>query len=138
MFTPGFQVLLNIAHKSRLTYDTFYVSQDLLAQYQAVIKDAGEVKCAAREGDENSHEQVRKFYSFKFMPGLFNVTNIFLQIRQLSRSLLCQEPKVGLSGLDILNVALALSIILVLGKLAYDYWSFKTSGRIPWLVAKMP
>jgi hypothetical protein len=61
MFTPGFQVLILFANKSSLTYDTFYVSQDLLAQYQAVIKDAGEVKCAAREGDENSHEQVRKF-----------------------------------------------------------------------------
>jgi len=67
-----------------------------------------------------------------------NDRNYIFQIRQLSRSLLCQEPKVGLSGLDMLNVALALCIILVLGKLAYDYWSFKTSGRLPWLVAKMP
>ncbi|XP_065347508.1 protein singed wings 2 isoform X2 [Cloeon dipterum] len=96
MFTPGFQ--------------------DLLAQYQSVIKDAGDIRCALREGDENSLQP----------------------IRHLSRSLLCQEPKGGLSGLDILNVSLALCIMLVLGKLAYDYWSFKTSGRLPWLVAKMP
>ncbi|XP_059484499.1 protein singed wings 2 [Neocloeon triangulifer] len=90
--------------------------QDLLAKYQSVIKDANDIRCALREADENS----------------------FQPIRHLSRSLLCQEPKGGLSGLDILNVSLALCILLVLGKLAYDYWSFKTSGRLPWLVAKMP
>jgi hypothetical protein len=61
------------------------------------------------------------------------------QIRDLSRSVLCQDNRgTSLSGLDILNVALALLIVLVLGKLAYDYWAFKTSGRLPWLVAKMP
>ncbi|KAF4523876.1 hypothetical protein B566_EDAN010194 [Ephemera danica] len=91
--------------------------QDLIAKYESVIRDAADIRCAKRNDDENSQQP----------------------IRELSRSLLCQEPRGGsLTGLDVLNVALALLIVLVLGKLAYDYWAFKTSGRLPWLVAKMP
>jgi hypothetical protein len=62
-----------------------------------------------------------------------------LQIQALSRSSVCREPSEYLiQPLDLLNGILASLIILVIGKLMYDYWSFKKSGKLPWLVAKMP
>jgi hypothetical protein len=51
----------------------------------------------------------------------------------------CREPSEYLiQPLDLLNGILASLIILVIGKLIYDYWSFKKTGKLPWLVAKMP
>lgn len=61
------------------------------------------------------------------------------QIQSLSRSAVCREPSEYLiQPLDLLNGILASLIVLVIGKLAYDYWSFKKTGKLPWLVAKMP
>lgn len=39
--------------------------------------------------------------------------------------------------LDILSIAMALIIVLVVGKVYYDYWRFKTTGALPWIVRKM-
>ena len=63
-----------------------------------------------------------------------------MQIRELSRTEICVPPDegYGLYPLDILNVLLGCLIFLVLGKLLYDYWSFKRTGKLPWLVARLP
>jgi len=61
------------------------------------------------------------------------------QIQALSRSAVCREPsEYFIQPLDLLNGILASLIVLVIGKLIYDYWSFKKTGKLPWLVAKMP
>jgi hypothetical protein len=68
-----------------------------------------------------------------------SVVSIVLQIQALSRSAVCREPSEYLiQPLDLLNGILASLIVLVIGKLIYDYWSFKKTGKLPWLVAKMP
>jgi hypothetical protein len=70
-----------------------------------------------------------------FEASLFDVS----QIQALSRSAVCREPSGYLiQPLDLLNGILASLIVLVIGKLIYDYWSFKKTGKLPWLVAKMP
>lgn len=61
------------------------------------------------------------------------------QIQALSRSAVCREPsEYFIQPLDLLNGILASLIVLVIGKLIYDYWSFKKTGKLPWLVSKMP
>jgi hypothetical protein len=68
-----------------------------------------------------------------------SVVFVISQIQALSRSAVCREPSEYLiQPLDLLNGILASLIVLVIGKLIYDYWSFKKTGKLPWLVAKMP
>ncbi|XP_063238477.1 protein singed wings 2 isoform X2 [Bacillus rossius redtenbacheri] len=82
--------------------------QDLLMKYTDLVKDVGDVKCSSVEGDENS----------------------LLPIRELSRSAVCVPPSEYLiQPLDLLNAVLAALIVLVVGKLAYDYWTFKKTGK---------
>lgn len=62
-----------------------------------------------------------------------------LQILELSRSSVCRSPtEYSVQALDLLNLVLASLIVLILGKLAYDYYHFKKTGQLPWIVTKMP
>ncbi|KDR21992.1 Protein singed wings 2 [Zootermopsis nevadensis] len=91
--------------------------QDFIIKYRKLVKDIDDVRCSSVHGDENS----------------------LTQIQALSRSAVCSEPSEYLiQPLDLLNAILASLIVLVIGKLIYDYWSFKKTGKLPWLVAKMP
>ncbi|KAG7207419.1 hypothetical protein KM043_009068 [Ampulex compressa] len=92
--------------------------QDLLIRYTALVKDINDVRCARVENDENSEKQ----------------------IRDLTRTEICISPEEDpwLHPLDVLNIILASLIFLVLGKLLYDYWCFKKTGKLPWIVAKIP
>ncbi|KAJ8922978.1 hypothetical protein NQ315_001526 [Exocentrus adspersus] len=94
------------------------VFQETLQKYSAQIKDMDDIKCAYVEGDENS----------------------LLPIADLSRSSVCKFPTEYSvqEALDLLNAVLACLIIFILGKLAYDYYHFKRTGRLPWIVTKMP
>lgn len=91
--------------------------QDFIIKYRKLVKDIDDVRCSNFNGDENS----------------------LAQIKALSRSAVCREPsEYFIQPLDLLNGILASLIVLVIGKLIYDYWSFKKTGKLPWLVAKMP
>lgn len=91
--------------------------QDFIIKYRKLVKDINDVRCSSVNGDENS----------------------LAQIQALSRSAVCREPsEYFIQPLDLLNGILASLIVLVIGKLIYDYWSFKKTGKLPWLVAKMP
>ncbi|XP_066594973.1 protein singed wings 2 [Prorops nasuta] len=92
--------------------------QELLIRYSNLMKDIHDIKCALVEGDENSNKE----------------------IRDLTRTEICISPdnEHSIYPLDVLNVILALLIFLILGKLLYDYWSFKKTGKLPWIVAKIP
>lgn len=63
----------------------------------------------------------------------------WFQIIELTRSSMCRLPmEYSLQqGLDLLNAVLASLIVFVLGKLAYDYYHFKKSGKLPWIIMKM-
>ncbi|XP_035724179.1 protein singed wings 2-like isoform X2 [Vespa mandarinia] len=92
--------------------------QDLLIRYTNLVRDINEVKCAAVRGDENSNKQ----------------------IRDLTRTEICisSDENSLIYPLDILNIILAFLIFLIIGKLLYDYWSFKKTGKLPWIVSKIP
>ncbi|XP_049817149.1 protein singed wings 2 [Aethina tumida] len=92
--------------------------QELLVKYATNIKDVKDIKCSYVEGDENS----------------------LLPIIDLSRSSVCRYPSEYSvqEALDLLNAVLASLIVFVVGKLAYDYYHFKKTGRLPWIVTKIP
>ncbi|XP_029167010.1 protein singed wings 2 isoform X2 [Nylanderia fulva] len=92
--------------------------QDLLIRHPNLVKDINDIKCAVASDNDNSNKQ----------------------IRDLTRTEICisSDEDSWLHPLDILNIVLASLIFLVLGKLLYDYWSFKKTGKLPWIVAKIP
>ncbi|XP_012539692.2 protein singed wings 2 [Monomorium pharaonis] len=92
--------------------------QDLLIRHSNIIKDINDIRCGFISDSDNSNKQ----------------------IRDLTRTEICISPKEDswLHPLDVLNIVLASLIFLVLGKLLYDYWSFKKTGKLPWIVAKIP
>ncbi|XP_044009972.1 protein singed wings 2 [Aphidius gifuensis] len=91
--------------------------QDLLISYTSLVKDIHDVKCHT---------------------GHIDVLN--KPIRDLTRTQICitNDGEYFIKPIDMLNIFLASMIILILGKVIYDYWSFKKTGKLPWLVAKMP
>ncbi|XP_032678320.1 protein singed wings 2 [Odontomachus brunneus] len=92
--------------------------QVLLIRYPNLVKDINDVRCAFVNDNDNANKQ----------------------IRDLTRTEICIAPDEDswLHPLDVLNVILASLIFLVLGKLLYDYWSFKKTGKLPWIVTKIP
>lgn len=86
-------------------------------KYHTVIRDAANVTCKYIEGDDNFGAQVMR----------------------LKRGDFCKLPNEhGIQPLDILNGVLGSLIVLVVGKLAYDYYHYRKSGRLPWIVTKIP
>ncbi|XP_072384796.1 protein singed wings 2 [Diabrotica undecimpunctata] len=95
------------------------VFQELVLQkYSFQIDDLRDVKCSYMRNDENS------------LKPIINLSRSSVCIVSSDFSL--QE------GLDLLNAVLASLIIFILGKLAYDYYHFKKSGKLPWIVSRMP
>ncbi|KAL3272523.1 hypothetical protein HHI36_013999 [Cryptolaemus montrouzieri] len=93
------------------------VFQEMLQKFAHQISDIMEIKCSYIEGDENS----------------------LVPILELSRSSVCRFPsEYSVQALDLINIILIFLIITVLVKLAYDYYHFKKTGRLPWIVTKMP
>ncbi|XP_053998310.1 protein singed wings 2 isoform X2 [Hylaeus anthracinus] len=92
--------------------------QDLLIRYPNLVKDINDVRCSPTNSDGNSGKI----------------------IRDLTRVEICTSPNENplLHPLDALNIVLASLIFLIIGKLLYDYWSFKKTGKLPWIVAKIP
>lgn len=92
--------------------------QDLLIRYTNLIKDINDVRCSPNNGDDNSDRI----------------------IRDLKRAEICVSPDEDsiIHPLDVLNIILAFLIFLIIGKLLYDYWSFKKTGQLPWIVTKIP
>lgn len=91
--------------------------QDLLQKYHTIINDASNVTCKYIEGDDNFGKSVLA----------------------LKRGDVCKLPtEYRIRPLDLLNGVLASLIILIFSKLAYDYYHYRKSGRLPWIVTKMP
>ncbi|ENN77873.1 hypothetical protein YQE_05551, partial [Dendroctonus ponderosae] len=66
--------------------------------------------------------------------------NSLIPVIDLSRTAVCHSPSEYTiqEALDLLNGVLASLIVFVLGKLAYDYYHYKKTGRLPWIVTKLP
>ncbi|KAJ8975667.1 hypothetical protein NQ317_003166 [Molorchus minor] len=94
------------------------VFQELLQKYAPQIKDIRDIKCSYVQGDQNS----------------------LVPISEISRSSVCRFPTEysAQEALDLLNAVLAFLIVFILSKLAYDYYNFKKTGKLPWIITKMP
>lgn len=91
--------------------------QQFIAKHKQLVKDVSNVTCGPEEG-----------------------INAGKKIVSVELSSICADPdeysKVNL--MDVLNVVLALLTIVTIGKLLYDYYAYKKTGRLPWLATKMP
>ena len=79
----------------------------------------------------------------EFAPTLQSCNSIpfAFQIVMLNQEVLCPPESNGEVEelfLRLLCLVLAILIVAVLSKLAYDYWVYRTRGQLPWLVLKMP
>lgn len=110
--------------------------QHLLIKYQSVIRDQHEIKCKETENDDHSLMHVSNPISLTWQ--FHNNHTQKFQVMELTKGDICYEPENTVNPLDILSGILAFLILLVLGKLCYDYWHFKRTGKLPWIVAKMP
>ncbi|XKL59046.1 hypothetical protein PGB90_000062 [Kerria lacca] len=89
--------------------------KDFLAKYRKIIKDVHDIKCAYREGDENS----------------------LVSISSLSRNKICYEDAIfKISFLKILNVCMTVLLAIILFDFTYNYYMYKKYSRLPWIVRK--
>ena len=105
------------------------------------IGDKSEMKCGPESDLEVKDKPVRhrkhetkRICATKFLC-------VHFQIVMLNQEVLCPPESNGEVEelfLRLLCLVLAILIVAVLSKLAYDYWVYRTRGQLPWLVLKMP
>ncbi|XP_066137451.1 protein singed wings 2 isoform X1 [Euwallacea fornicatus] len=90
--------------------------KEMLQKYSPQISDLSNIKCA----EDSEHPLV--------------------PVIDISRGAVCHSPSEYniQEALDLLNGVLGCLIFIVLGKLAYDYYYFKKTGRLPWIITKIP
>lgn len=57
---------------------------------------------------------------------------------ELSRNEMCQINDVPLDIFEILSIVFGVLIVLLMSNLVYDYYNYKTYGKLPWIVIKAP
>ncbi|XP_062128123.1 protein singed wings 2 isoform X1 [Drosophila sulfurigaster albostrigata] len=93
--------------------------RQLLTKYIDIVPDAYNVTCTYSNGDELRHAKVLS----------------------LTREDMCNVDPVDewfMHPIDLLNCIFASLILLILGKLGYDYYFYRYHGKVPWIVLKMP
>lgn len=90
--------------------------QELLQKYHGIISDASNVTCKYIEGDNNFGNSVLA----------------------LKRSDVCKlNTEYNIQPWTVLDCILAVLIILIFINLGYDYYYYRKSGRLPWIVVKL-
>ncbi|XP_077290227.1 protein singed wings 2 [Arctopsyche grandis] len=90
--------------------------QEFLMRHNLIIGDIKDIRCR-----EKNQSEISKAL-----------------ISTLSRTTICRKIEEKLNVIDMVNIFLATSIILILGKFCYDYYYFKKTGRLPWISSKIP
>lgn len=93
--------------------------QELLRKYNSIIADSANVTCQYTKDDDDDDENIRS------------------AVLTLTHGDICESPQNHMHLLDLLNGILGTLIVLILSKLAYDYYHYRKSGRLPWIVTKM-
>lgn len=92
--------------------------QELLQAHRSIIKDFSDIQCQYVDEDGEL------------------ATNSVLALK---RGEVCALPtENSIQPLDLLNGVMATLIVFIIVKLSYDYYHYRKSGRLPWLVTKMP
>lgn len=93
--------------------------REFLTKYKDIVRDASNVSCTYMQEDEQR----------------------LAKVLTLSRQDMCNvsvDSGTLIHPIDWLNAVLASLILLILGKLGFDYYHYKYYGRVPWIVMKMP
>ncbi|XP_049873374.1 protein singed wings 2 [Pectinophora gossypiella] len=91
--------------------------QGLLLKYRRVIRDLQDIRCSKSDDKTISLAQIST------MP-LGNVCRSGVEM--------------PISTINIVNISLTALILLVIGRFLYDWHSFKTTGKLPWLSSTLP
>ncbi|XP_014367437.2 protein singed wings 2 isoform X2 [Papilio machaon] len=93
--------------------------QALLLKYKRVIRDQHDIKC----------------------PKSDDKTISLVQISTISLGHVCSkggQVEMPISYINIVNLILMALIMLILGRFIYDWHTFKTTGKLPWLSSILP
>ncbi|KAG6456948.1 protein singed wings 2 isoform X2 [Manduca sexta] len=122
-FDKAFQVNNNIMHvylgHNPWRCDCLYIPrfQGLLLKYKRVIRDLPDIKCSKSSDKKTS----------------------LAQISTIPLGIVCTaDSGMPISLVNIVNLVLLLLILLVVGKFLYDWRSFKSTGKLPWLSSILP
>lgn len=91
--------------------------QELLQRHRELIKDVNDIRCEHVTDDGNI---------------LHN------SVLALKRTDICKIDVPAIPLIDWLNIGMAVLIVFIVSKLSYDYYYYRKSGRLPWIVTKMP
>lgn len=91
--------------------------QELLQRHRELIKDVNDIRCVYTDDDGNILKS---------------------SVLALKRHDICEIDDPAIKPIDLLNILLAILIIFIVSKLSYDYYYYRRSGRLPWIVTKMP
>lgn len=122
-FDKAFQANNNIMHvflgNNPWRCDCHFIPrfQGLLLKYKRVIRDLPDIRCSKSSDKKTS----------------------LVEISAMSLGNVCSsEVEMPISTINIVNLVLFALILLVLGKFLYDWHTFKTTGKLPWLSSVLP
>ncbi|XP_057366051.1 protein singed wings 2-like [Daphnia carinata] len=90
--------------------------QPFIAKHKQLIKDVSNVTCGPEEGESAGKKIISVELSSVCGTNGNNAINL----------------------MDVLNVFLALLTLVTIGKLLYDYYAYRKTGRLPWIASKLP
>ena len=71
---------------------------------------------------------------------LGNVHNnvLCVQVKDLDQNKVCSYPHVWTDYINYIIAGEVVLLLLLISKVSYDYWIFRTAGYLPWPASKMP
>lgn len=62
----------------------------------------------------------------------------YVQVMDLDQNKVCTYPRVWTDYINYIIVSEVVLLLLLISKVSYDYWIFRTAGYLPWPASKMP
>jgi hypothetical protein len=61
-----------------------------------------------------------------------------VQVMDLDHNKVCSYPRVWTDYINYIIAGEVVLLLLLISKVSYDYWVFRTAGYLPWPASKMP
>ncbi|KAJ9601571.1 hypothetical protein L9F63_000314 [Diploptera punctata] len=119
------------------TYIFSNVFENSRVDYLRVKLAGNKIKC-----DCNTAQQI-KFWLLKHVKIIDDYENILCEnfntnIMSLDANKVCKYPRVWTDYINYIIAAEVVMLFLLISKVSYDYWVFRTAGYLPWPASKMP
>lgn len=62
----------------------------------------------------------------------------YVQVMELDQNKVCTYPRVWTDYINYIIASEVVLLLLLVSKVSYDYWVFRTAGYLPWPASKMP